>query len=126
MTKLLSPVLADFGPGRVAFWCPGCECTHQIPVAAQQTGAAWSYNENPASPTFSPSILMRTGHYIPSEQGKRCWCDYNREQIAAGKEPAGFECGVCHSFVTDGRIQFLSDCTHALAGQTVDLPEYPI
>jgi hypothetical protein len=23
--------------------------------------------------------------------------------------------------VTDGRIQFLGDCTHALAGQTVDL-----
>lgn len=32
---------------------------------------------------------------------------------------------VCHSFVTDGRIQFLSDCTHSLAGQTVDLPEMP-
>ncbi|MGT2429227.1 hypothetical protein ACU4HD_11865 [Cupriavidus basilensis] len=24
----------------------------------------------------------------------------------------------CHSFVTDGHIQFLGDCTHALAGQT--------
>jgi len=30
----------------------------------------------------------------------------------------------CHSYVTDGRIQFLNDCTHDLAGQTVDLPEY--
>lgn len=30
---------------------------------------------------------------------------------------------VCHSFVRDGRIQFLADCTHAMAGQTVDLPE---
>jgi hypothetical protein len=30
---------------------------------------------------------------------------------------------VCHSFVTDGKIQFLGDCTHALAGQTVELPE---
>jgi hypothetical protein len=29
---------------------------------------------------------------------------------------------VCHSFVTDGRIQFLGDCTHALANQTFDLP----
>jgi hypothetical protein len=27
-------------------------------------------------------------------------------------------------FVTDGRIQFLGDCTHALAGQTVDLPDW--
>lgn len=25
---------------------------------------------------------------------------------------------------TDGRIQFLNDCTHALAGQTVDLPDW--
>jgi hypothetical protein len=31
---------------------------------------------------------------------------------------------VCHSFVTDGRIQFLTDCTHAFAGRTVDLPEW--
>ena len=28
-----------------------------------------------------------------------------------------------HSYVTDGRIQYLSDCTHPLAGQTVDLPD---
>ncbi len=31
--------------------------------------------------------------------------------------------GVCHSFVRDGRIQFLPDCSHKLAGQTVDLPD---
>jgi hypothetical protein len=27
----------------------------------------------------------------------------------------------CHSFVTDGKIQYLSDCTHRLAGQTVEM-----
>ena len=32
--------------------------------------------------------------------------------------------GYCHSIVTDGKIQFLADCTHALAGQTVDLPDW--
>lgn len=31
---------------------------------------------------------------------------------------------VCHSFVTDGCIQYLGDCTHRLAGQTVDLPAW--
>ena len=31
---------------------------------------------------------------------------------------------VCHSFITDGRIQFLNDCTHALAGHTVPLPPF--
>ena len=27
----------------------------------------------------------------------------------------------CHSYVTDGRIEFLVDCTHELVNQTVDL-----
>ncbi len=29
-----------------------------------------------------------------------------------------------HSFIKDGMIEFLGDCTHKLAGQTVDLPEF--
>mgnify|MGYP007013250410 CR=1 FL=1 len=32
---------------------------------------------------------------------------------------------VCHSFVVDGRMQMLGDCTHALAGQKVDIPPWP-
>jgi hypothetical protein len=32
--------------------------------------------------------------------------------------------GVCHSFIRDGRIEFLSDCKHELAGKTVDLPDF--
>lgn len=78
-------------------------------------------------PTFSPSVLVRNGHYLPgriSADGS-CWCTYNAEKEAKGEKPAPFKCGVCHSFVTDGRIQFLGDCTHALAGQTVDLPTWP-
>jgi hypothetical protein len=31
----------------------------------------------------------------------------------------------CHSFVRESRIEFLTDSTHELAGQTVDLPELP-
>jgi len=31
----------------------------------------------------------------------------------------------CHLFMTDGRIQYLDDCSHDLAGQTIDLPEWP-
>lgn len=30
---------------------------------------------------------------------------------------------VCHSFITDGNIQFLADCTHELAGKTIPLPD---
>lgn len=29
----------------------------------------------------------------------------------------------CHSFIKDGQIQFLTDCDHQLAGQTVPLQE---
>lgn len=29
----------------------------------------------------------------------------------------------CHSFVRDGNIEFLSDCDHKLAGQTVPIPD---
>ena len=32
---------------------------------------------------------------------------------------------ICHHFVTEGKIQFCGDCTHALRGQTVELPDFP-
>lgn len=58
----------------------------------------WTFNNNFDKPTFKPSMLVKT-----PQQGKR-----DR---------------VCHSFVTDGKIQYLGDCTHDMAGQTIDLPE---
>jgi hypothetical protein len=64
----------------------------------------WAYNDSPDRPTFSPSILVTYRHPGPPEEG-------NDE--------------ICHSFVTDGKIQFLPDCTHNLAGQTVNLPDWP-
>ncbi|HAR38556.1 MAG TPA: ammonia monooxygenase [Porphyromonadaceae bacterium] len=54
----------------------------------------WSFNENVDMPTISPSLLVR-------------WPDH-----------------VCHSFIREGKIQFLSDCTHKLKGQTVEIPDF--
>jgi hypothetical protein len=31
---------------------------------------------------------------------------------------------VCDSLITDGRIEFAVTCTHALAGQTVEMPAW--
>ncbi len=31
----------------------------------------------------------------------------------------------CHSYIKDGKIQFLGDCDHDLKGKTVPLPELP-
>ncbi len=100
----------DYG---ISFRCPGCGDTHAVPTNGPN---AWGYNGNLERPTLTPSILVRSGHHASAwKQGEACWCTYKGE--------TSFKCGVCHSFVVDGRIQFLGDCTHALAGQTVDLPE---
>ena len=104
--------------GRASFRCPGCGMVHTIVVSGP---TAWQWNGSVESPTLYPSVLARSGHFAPGRQSDRCWCDYNRDHP---NDPAPFKCGVCHSFVTDGRIQFLNDCTHALKGQTVPLPEY--
>jgi len=56
----------------------------------------WGFNGNVDSPTFDGSVRVSAGGTIPE----------------------------CHSFVRDGRIQFLNDSGHALAGKTVDLPDW--
>jgi len=102
--------------GRVAFMCPGCHEMHQVTVLEvhEHVGPCWGFNGNGDAPTFTPSILVQTGHFVQPE-GKHC--------DRSGDPEWPCDCVCCHSFVTDGRIQFLSDCTHALAGQTVDLPD---
>jgi hypothetical protein len=80
---------------------------------------AWSFNGDINSPTLQPSVLFQSGHYAPDRINTgKCWCTYNAEHPEQ-KKP--FICVRCHSFVTNGKIQFLGDCTHAMAGQTVDL-----
>lgn len=124
MTQLLSKKLAsitDFDGLRLSFWCPGCKERHDIPCG-DVTSPRWGYNGDPESPTFTPSILIKSGHFTSGwKEGDSCWCTWKAEE---GTEP-GFSCGICHSFVTNGQILFLQDCTHALAGQTVEIPDYP-
>jgi hypothetical protein len=43
--------------------------------------------------------------------------------VAGGKQVWTWNATRCHLFVRDGKIQFLPDCHHALAGQVVDLPD---
>lgn len=121
----LSAKLRNLEGGALAFWCPGCKDAHAIGVGAGG-GPRWTWNGDVDKPTFSPSVLVTSGHYCRGfKPGDDCWCTHNAEEVAEGREPSGFKCGVCHSFVTDGRIQFLGDCTHELANQTVDLPAWP-
>lgn len=91
----LSRTLAKSEDDRLHFECPGCQMIHGISHGSGP-GPRWGWNGNVDKPTFTPSVLVRYA-----------WADGDR---------------VCHSFVTDGCIQFLSDCTHTLAGKTVELP----
>ena len=111
----LGSKLRSLAGGKVAFMCPGCQQMHEVTVDGSR---GWTFNGDGYKPTFSPSILVRSGHHVTGHKGE-CWCTWENED----GEPSGFSCYVCHSFVTDGRIQFLSDCTHELADQTVDLPD---
>ena len=102
------------------FWCPGCTEAHSISIADGRGG--WTVDvADPERPTFSPSVLVRSGHYAKDAPPGNCWCDFEARQ---GYAP-GFKCFRCHSFVRAGRIEFLGDCTHHLAGKTVDLPAFP-
>ena len=106
--------------GRVMFFCPGCKTGHQVTVetSPDRQGPVWGFNGSGDAPTFTPSVLVQGKQLELDENGK--WTgDWLRD---ANGEPLPM---VCHTFVTDGRIQFLGDCTHALAGQTVDLPNQP-
>lgn len=104
--------------GSVSFKCPGCGDWHMLNVSGAGR-PRWEFNGDGDAPTFTPSILYRSGHYAPNRSDDNCWCNF--EERTGNK--ADFECVICHSFVTDGRIRFLNDCTHELAGQTVDLPD---
>lgn len=97
----------------MGFDCPGCNMLHVMPTSNWKpedqehaemdprwrvNRAQWEFNGDLERPTFSPSLLVT---YEWGPERKKC---------------------VCHSYVREGRIQFLHDCTHELAGKTVDLP----
>lgn len=109
----LSPILRSikWGDGRaLGFWCPGCNGAHIVIIESDKR-PKWWWNSSATAPTFTPSILVRTGRAI----------DPTYEDDPDFPDPPE----VCHSYVTDGQIQFLSDCLHSLAGQTVPIPEWP-
>ena len=81
-------------PGYIAFWCFGCRTRHSLKVAGNSK-PRWDFNLNFDRPTLTPSVKVTA-------------------------PPLNF---CCHSFITDGKIQYLSDCTHKYAGKTVDLAE---
>lgn len=89
-------------PGTVGwqFYCPGCKQTHAFYTSWNPAHAGakpiWEFNGDMERPTFTPSLLNRGG---------------GEKKI------------VCHLYLTAGVINFLSDCTHAMAGRFVPLED---
>jgi len=88
----------ESGVEHFMFFCPGCECGHGFQTPK------WTFNGDMKKPTIRASILHPGDPKIREETKGR----YGHR---------------CHVFVTEGKIQFLNDCTHVLKGQTVDLKE---
>lgn len=97
MTQLLEPFQDGNGDEGFIVECPGCKCPHSITTETPTNGPCWTFNGNEERPTFEPSLRVR-------------WT------FGPEREP---KC--CHSFIRDGHWQFLIDCTHELAGQTVPM-----
>lgn len=79
---------------------PGPMPYRMIPVifkGTRQGTNCWSWNGDTEKPTLKPSIKTWDG--VRTKPGVT----------------------VCHTWVNDGKVQFLDDCTHELAGQTLDL-----
>jgi hypothetical protein len=104
------------GSTHLYFFCPACNERHTVLVYGPN---AWTFNNNFDLPTLTPSILVTSGHYADGDD-KNCWCTWDQRYPNI---PVRFKCYRCHSFVKDGKIQFLIDSTHAMAGQTLDLPD---
>ena len=92
------------------FWCPGCDDLHTV------SHDLWLVRDTIFGLTIQPSILVYERQKFINEdlEGEALFDPSNITQSPR-----------CHSFVTDGKIHFLGDSTHALANQTVDIPALP-
>ena len=80
------------------FHCPGCGYDHGFRVGGDTRYGRprWTFNGSLDRPTFSPSLL----------------CNQSTPENR------------CHLFLRDGKIEYLADCHHSLAGKTVDCPDW--
>ena len=92
--------------GYIITGCPGCGGNHFLrtsinPYSGKDSGVQpmWDFNGNLENPTFSPSVLRKGGILNPD----------------------GTKTHRCHFYLRGGIFEFLSDCTHHLAGQKISL-----
>lgn len=104
------------------FHCIACRYDHHLRIAVspdrpppawdpgRKEWPLWGFNGNTEAPTFTPSLLIfhTRGHY----DDKGVWIP-GPERIVD-----------CHLIITDGQIQYCSDCPHDYKGKTVPMQDY--
>lgn len=110
----LSEILRSGADGALLWFCPGCQMAHMVRTG-DGVGPRWVWNGSVEKPTLNPSVLVQATVPLTTQQLEAY------DQGNQLPEPVPL---VCHSFVSEGHIQFLADCTHALAGQTVPIPPF--
>ncbi|HLK55674.1 MAG TPA: DUF6527 family protein [Chthonomonadaceae bacterium] len=83
-------------------WLIRCPVTGMMRIPRD---GRWKFNGNYERPTFKPSINETSG-----KEGQTL------EELRADPNPDRN-----HVVIEDGKIQYCNDCTHALAGQTVEI-----
>lgn len=119
MKPVLEHLYSD--PTMLMFECPGCQLGHTIYVG-EGKGPRWSWNGSLVAPTFSPSLKVEWHALAPEDMQRmeEYFAEHGSYPPSSRWPARKHHC--CHSFIADGKIQFLADCTHALAGQTVPIP----
>jgi uncharacterized protein DUF6527 len=98
--------------GGYTHWCPGCLEMHRLP------DSGWTFNGDLNKPTFQPSFKHTGVKTVKDKNGQWTgeWVlDANGKAIP----------DICHYILTNGILNFCSDCTHEMAGKPVPLPELP-
>lgn len=114
----LSPYLRLAEDQTLIYWCDGCDCHHSIRWGVGD-GPRWTWNSEVNKPTFSPSVLYKREMWVPPVTPS------NLEEWKKNPWPQEKQMFICHTFITDGMVQYLDDCSHHLKGQTVPIPVMP-
>lgn len=69
-------------------------CGYEHAFALRSDGGNHEFNMDLENPTISPSLM---------------------QNFTPGK--------TCHSYIKNGKIQYLNDCHHKLAGQTIEMED---
>jgi uncharacterized protein DUF6527 len=98
------PKIHEMAPNLLCFHCPACGYSHCVGVNGRKVPGSgssmneWGWNGSFEVPTFTPSLLINADNRSESPR--------------------------CHTFIKEGKIEYLGDCTHTMAGKTVDIPDW--